>query len=99
MTFFTQEKGTLLPEKRALGKTWGGLGPGSYAPEFHTKEDKKWNNRLDKVIEKCAEPWSYRVFNEKGNIVICNHRDLLPCKDRLSVRSGMIMTILSIQLS
>jgi hypothetical protein len=39
MTFFTQEKGTLLPEKGHLAKLgWGGLTPrgppGSYAPEY-----------------------------------------------------------------
>jgi hypothetical protein len=36
MTFFTQEKGSLLPEKKALGKTWGAgppCPPGSYAPD------------------------------------------------------------------
>jgi hypothetical protein len=31
MTFFTQEKGTLLPEKGHLAKL--GLPPGSYAPD------------------------------------------------------------------
>ena len=32
MTFFTQEKGTLLPEKGHLAKLGGPVPPGSYAP-------------------------------------------------------------------
>ena len=42
MTFFTQEKGTLLPEKGHLANLGAGLGspctPGSYAPEMFNIE-------------------------------------------------------------
>jgi hypothetical protein len=36
MTFFTQEKGTLLPEKGHLAKLGGPAPPGSYTPASHT---------------------------------------------------------------
>ena len=48
---------------------------------IRTKEDKNWNC-LGKVVTKCAEPRSYRVLNNKGNIVRRNRRQLLPCKEK-----------------
>ena len=48
---------------------------------IRTKEDKNWN-QLSNVVAKCAEPRSYRVLNDKGNIVRRNRRQLLPCKEK-----------------
>ena len=53
---------------------------------IRTKEDKNWN-QLGKVVAKCAEPRSYRVLNDKGNIVRRDRRQLLPCKEKFEIRN------------
>jgi hypothetical protein len=53
---------------------------------IRAKEDEKWN-QLGKVVEKCAQPRSYRVLNDKGNVVRRNRRHLIPCKDRFQIRN------------
>ncbi|CAB4005693.1 Transposon Ty3-I Gag-Pol poly [Paramuricea clavata] len=55
---------------------------------IRAKEDEKWS-QLGKVVEKCAEPRSYRVLNDKGNIVRRNRRHLIPCKNRFQIRNDL----------
>eukprot|EP00112_Aurelia_sp_Birch-Aquarium-sp1_P007987 Seg1872.1 transcript_id=Seg1872.1/GoldUCD/mRNA.D3Y31 product="putative protein K02A2.6" protein_id=Seg1872.1/GoldUCD/D3Y31 len=58
--------------------------PGSVV-RMRVPGDKDWRNK-GKVIEKSKEPRSYRVLNEKGNIVRRNRRHLIPCHDRFSIQ-------------
>ncbi len=58
--------------------------PGSVV-RMRVNGDKDWRKK-GKVIEKSTEPRSYRVLNEKGNIVRRNRRHLIPCHDRFNIQ-------------
>ena len=38
------------------------------------------------VVEKCSEPHSYNILNEKGNIVRRNRRHLIPCHKEFNIQ-------------
>ena len=47
--------------------------------------DKNWEKK-GLVVEKCSEPRSYNILNEKGNIVRRNRRHLIPCYDEFKIQ-------------
>ncbi|CAB3991160.1 Hypothetical predicted protein [Paramuricea clavata] len=76
----------LLPQRYDQhAKDLPDIQPGTVV-RIRAKEDEKWN-QLGKVVEKCAEPRSYRLLNDKGNIVRRNRGHLIPCKDRFQIRN------------
>lgn len=74
---------TKRPDNRNT-KDLPSIRPGSVV-RMRVPGDKDWRNK-GKVIEKSKEPRSYRVLNEKGNIVRRNRRHLIPCHDRFSIQ-------------
>jgi hypothetical protein len=56
MTFFTQEKGTLLPEKGTWKNLWGLPASGSYAPGSYLVRAKVPPLVREKGCKKCNKP-------------------------------------------
>ena len=71
------------PSKKTT-KDLPSIRPGSVV-RMRVNEDSDLSKK-GKVIQKSTEPRLYRVLNEKGNVVRCNRRHLIPCQDKFNIK-------------
>ena len=69
---------------RKEGKEFSSIDPDTIV-RMRVNNDKDWDKK-GIVVAKCPEPRSYDILNEKGNIVRCNRRHLIPCHDEFHIQ-------------